>query len=323
MKLVYAAAATAIVSVAQPIASNAADWPTKPVTLIVPFPAGGGSDPVARLLAKGMGDRWGQRVVVEFRPGGSATIGTNTVAKAKPDGYTLLLTSNTPVVNVKWTMPDLPYDVDDVVPILKVADASIMLVANANFKANSFREMVDHAKANPGKVNLAIQGVGSFSHYVASLISIRSGTTFNIVSYKGAGDLQADLMSGVADLGVGYPTGFLSGVKAGKLKFLGTLANQRLDSLPNVKTTAEEGFPQVAAASWLIMFTPKGTPQDVVEKIVSTTNAILKEPKVRQDMENLGYATPVDGTPKQAAEALALDRKDFKEVYESGAMNEK
>jgi len=318
-KFLCALAATAAVIASTP--ANAADWPTQPITLIAPVSAGGSADPVARLLAEGLNERLGQPVLVEFRPGASATIGTNLVAKAKPDGYTLLLSSSSPVVNVAYTLPALPYDVDDVVPVAQIVDSPMMIVANGQFAPNDFAEMIDYAKANPGQVNLAIQGVGGLSHFAASLIEYRTGAKFNMVAYKGAGDLQADLLSGVVNVSIGFPSSFMPGVNAGKLKFLGTFADERVETLPDVQTTEEQGFPEVKAGSWFMLFAPKGLPQEITDKLVEATNDYLKSDKAQERLEQLGFTVPVDGTPETAAALLARDRQDFKEVFESGAMD--
>lgn len=316
-----AAAVAAAMATAVSMPASAQEWPTQPITLIVPFSAGGGSDPVARLLAEGLGERLGQPVLVEFQPGASATIGTNTVVQSKPDGYTLLLTPNTPVVNVKYTIPDLPYDVEDVVPITQVTGASVMVVANANFAPNNFQELVDYAKAHPGEINMAIQGTGGVSHYAASLIQMRTGTEYNFVPYKGAGDMLADMLSGVVDVGFGFPASFLPGVESGKLKFLAALSSEPLNSLPDVKTAKDQGFPAIQVNSWLMLFGPKGTPEDVVKKIADATGDFLKAEGIAQRLEELGYSVPSDSSPAAAAAVLEQDRKDFQEVYESGAMD--
>ncbi len=318
MKFAAAAAVAAAATVAAP--AMAQTWPTQPITMIVPFSAGGGSDPVARMLAEGLGKALGQPVLVEFRPGGSATLGTNDVAKAKPDGYTIMLSPNTPVVNVKYTVPNLPYDIEDLVAVTQVTDASIMLVANVNFAPSSFPELIEYAKANPGKINLAIQGTGGVSSYAASLIESKLGVTFNQVPYKGAGDMLADMLSGVVDIGFGFPTGFLSGVDAGKLKFVASLAAEPNKALPNVKTTKQEGFEEIRVSAWLMLFAPKGTPADVMKKISDETNKIISQPDVQAKLEQLGYAVTADSTPEKAQALLVQDRKDFAEVVESGAM---
>lgn len=320
MKYRFLCALAAAAAVMTGVPANAVDWPSQPITLIAPFSAGGSSDPVARLLAEGLNERLGQPVLVEFRPGGSATIGTNLVAKAKPDGYTLLLSSSSPVVNVAYTLPDLPYDVDDVFPIAQIVDSPVMLVANSQFAPNNFSEMLDYAKANPGKVNLAIQGVGGLSHFAASLVEYRTGAKFNMVAYKGAGDLQADLLSGVVDLGIGFPTAFMPGVNAGKLKFLGTFADAQVETLPGVQTTEEQGFPEIKAGSWFMLFGPKGLPQEITDKLVEATNDYLKTDQAQERLEQLGFTVTTDGGPEKAAALLARDRQDFKEVFESGAM---
>lgn len=314
------AAAAAVVTAAVSAPASAQEWPTQPIKMIVPFSAGGGSDPVARLLAEGLGERLGQPVLVEFHPGGSATVGTNLLVTSPADGYTIMLSPNTPVVNVKYTIPDLPYKVEDVVPITQVTGASVMVVANANFEPNNFSEMIEYAKANPGEINFAIQGTGGVSHFAASLIHVRTGTEYNFVPYKGAGDMLADLLSGVVDVGFGFPASFLPGVESGKLKFLASLADEPMESLPDVKTTAEQGFPQIQVSSWLMLFGPKGMPEDVVKKIADATGEFLKDEKVRARLVELGYSVPSDSSTENAVAILEKDRKDFQEVFESGAM---
>lgn len=315
---VAAAVAASVATMALP--ATAADWPTQPITILVPFPAGGGSDPVARMVADGLSKKFNQPVLVDFRPGGSATVGTNLVAKAKADGYTIMLSPNTPVVNVKYTIKDLPYDVEDLVAVTQLTDASIMLVANKNFAPNNFAELVEYAKANPGKTNLAVQGTGGVSHFAASLIQSELGLDFNMVPYKGAGDMITDMMSGVVDIGFGFPTGFFAGVEAGKLKFVTSLADARAKALPDVATTAEEGFPQIRASAWLMLFAPKGTPADVLEKLSTSTNEVLADAEITKRLEDLGYSVTAESSPAKAQALLEQDRQDFAKVIESGAM---
>jgi tripartite-type tricarboxylate transporter receptor subunit TctC len=319
--VVIFASAVAMVAASFSGSAMAQEWPNKPITLIVPFSAGGGSDPVARLLGEGLSERLGQPVLVEFHAGASATIGTNMVAKAPADGYTLLLAPNTSVVNVKYTIPNLPYDVEDVVPVTQVTGASIMVVANTNFAPNNFTEMVEYAKAHPGEVNLAIQGTGGVSHFAASLIKTRTETDYNFVYYKGAGDMMADMLSGVVDVGFGFPAAFLPGVDSGRLKFIASLSSEPLESLPDVQTTIQQGFPQIQVSSWLMLFGPKGMPQDVMTKISEATNDFLKTDAARTRLLELGYSVTDDSNAEKAAAILAKDRTDFQEVFESGAMD--
>lgn len=315
------AGAVALVTAGYSTSVMAQAWPSQPIKLIVPFSAGGGSDPVARLLGEGLSQRLGQPVLVEFHPGASATIGTNMVAHAAADGYTLLLAPNTSVVNVKYTIPNLPYEVENVVPVTQVTGASVMVVANTDFAPNNFAELVEYARANPGEVNFAIQGTGGVSHYAASLIQTRTNTEYNFVYYKGAGDMMADMLSGVVNVGFGFPAAFLPGVDSGRLKFLASLSSEPLESLPDVKTTSEQGFPEIQVSSWLMLFAPKGVPQDVVEKITAATNDFLKTDLAQTRLVELGYSVTADSNSEKAMSILDQDRRDFKEVFESGAMD--
>ena len=317
--LKFAGAAAAVVaSLSMPAAAE--DWPSQPITLLVPWSAGGGTDPVARLLAEGLSERLGQPVLVDFHPGAAGTVGTNLLLNAKPDGYTIMITSNSPVVNAKYTVPNLPYNVEDVVPITQVTDSAVVMVANTNFPPNDFAELVKYAKENPGKVNVAISGIGGISHLAVSLVQQRADVKFTIVPYKGSGDQLSDLLSGVVDVGVGFPAGFLPGVQSGKLKFIGVMGDNRVGSLPDVPTTVELGYPNIKISAWFMMFGPKGIPQDVVNKIAAATNDFLKTEKAQKRLEELGYIVTADSTPEDAAARLKQDRADVAELFESGAM---
>jgi tripartite-type tricarboxylate transporter receptor subunit TctC len=299
----------------------AQDWPNEPITLLVPWAAGGGTDPVARLLAEGLTDELGQPVLVDFQPGAGGTVGTAAFLNKPVDGYTLMLTSQTPVVNAMFTTPDLPYDPRDLVPIVTMTNSPTVITANANTPYNDLKEMIDYAIANPGEVNAAISGAGSVTHLAMSLIQFETGAKLNIVPYSGSGAQLADLMSGVVDIGAGFPAGFLPSVASGKLKILGTMGRERLSIVPDVPTTVELGHPDLIVGGWFMVFGQKDLSPEILARVNAATNKILKDPSVRESLEKLGYEVVADSTLESSAALVEEDRKVFNDVFSSGAMD--
>lgn len=315
------ALATAAFILTTSTGAMAQEWPQEPITLLVPWAAGGGTDPVARLLAEGLTEELGQPVVVDFQPGAGGTVGTAAFLNKPADGYTLMLTSQTPVVNAMFTTPDLPYDPRDLVPIVTMTNSPTVITASAGTPYNDIKEMIDYALANPGEVNAAISGAGSVTHLAMSLIQFQSGAKLNIVPYSGSGAQLADLMSGVVDIGAGFPAGFLSGVSSGKLKILGTMGRERLSIVPEVPTTAELGHPDLVVGGWFMVFGQKDLSPDILAQVNAATNTILKDPAVIESLEKLGYEVVQDSTLESSAGLVEEDRKVFEAVFKSGAMD--
>ena len=298
-------------------AAAASDWPTQTVNVIVPWAAGGGTDPLARLIFADMSERLGQAFPIDFRPGAAGTIGSTALAKAAPDGYTIMLTSNAPAVNANF-MPNVAYDPKtDLVPVLQIIEATTFVTANVNTPYNNFQELIDYAKANPGKINAAFSGIGGGSHAALSFIQHKTGVKFNLVPYTGAGAQQADLMAGTVDIGVGFPTGFLPGVKAGKLKFIAVLAKQRNPFLTEVPTSDESTYKGIYKGNWYVVFVPKGTPRPIIDKINAEFKITVANPEIKKKIEALGYAI-VTGSPEDAVELIKTDVADMKELIDAG-----
>jgi tripartite-type tricarboxylate transporter receptor subunit TctC len=314
------AAIAAAFSLASGVAS-AQSWPSQPITLIVPFAAGGGADPVARLVADGLSERLGQSVLVDFRPGAGGTVGTSMFLNAESDGHTLLLTSPTPVVNAIYTTPELPYDADDARPIALIAESPTVVAANVNVKASTLADLFSYAKENPGDVSAAISGAGTVSHLAVALMEHEAGVEFNVVPYGGSGAQLADLMSGVVDFGVGFPAGFMPGVASGRLKILGTLGPDRLDILPDVVSTREIGYDNMNVRGWFMVFAHKDVPEEVLSKVRAALNDLLAQPDAGKRLADLGYNVVADSTAESARQWLDSERTQFKTVFESGRMD--
>jgi tripartite-type tricarboxylate transporter receptor subunit TctC len=316
MKALYVLLLAVMAAAMAPAVGTAQDWPSRPITVVVPFAAGGGSDPVARRMFEAAGKNLGQNIIIDFRPGASATIGARVVATAPPDGYTLLFTSAPPVVEARFLKDGIPYDPDaDLVPIVLALSTPMVLTANANFAPSTFQELVDYGKANPGKINAATAGLTAREAF--ALVTLKAGPEFNIVPYGGTGAMLPDLMGGTVDVGAGFAAGFLPGVNAGKLKFIVAMGDKRVPTLPDLPTTAEAGFPDIKVGGWFILFAPKGTPQDIIDKLNAEVNAYLDSEQGKKEMMELGYTT-VGGSPQAAVEQIQSDVAFLEELIAAG-----
>ena len=288
-------------------------YPTKPVRLIVPFPAGGATDIFARALSQKLGEKLGQSLVVENRPGAGGTIGSDAVAKAAPDGYTLVLaTSSThsigPSLNAR-----MPYDaVRDFSPIAHVGNApSIMLVPNSS-PAHSVKEWIAYAKANPGKLNYASSGNGTIVQLTAELFKSQAGVFLVHIPYKGTALAMPDLISGKVDVIFdSLPTG-LPHVRDGRLRALAVTTAKRTPLAPDLPAVAEV-LPGYDSNTWFGLFGPKGLPAEVLTKVNSAANQALVDPEVKDKLARLGIET-VGSTPQQFADMVAADTAKWKKI---------
>jgi len=266
------------------------NYPSRPVTLIVPYAAGGSIDLVARILAEGLTARLGQTVVVDDRPGGNGVIGIGAVVKAKPDGYILQMGSVGANVTPAAVQKDYPFDpLRDYVPVAMVAEWSAILVVKKDLPVNTLAEFVAYAKARPGALNFGTTGYGSFAHLVSEVFMQQTGISMQHVQYKGGALATTDLMAGTIDAHM-----MSSAVGAGqaenpKLKMLAVASKRRLPSIPNVPTMAEAGVPGVDLTSWLCVFGPPGLPDAVRERIARETLAITREPAFQAKFRATGF----------------------------------
>jgi len=280
--------------------AGAQEWPTKPVRLIVPFPAGGSADLIPRIVGEKLAEKWHQPVVVENRPGAAGNIGADAVYRAEPDGYTLLASPPPPIAINRLLYRNLTYDATQFVPMSVIAAIPNVLLVHPKVPASSVAELIAYAKANPGKLNYASQGNGTTSHLTAELFKQRAGgLEITHVPYKGTAPALADLLAGQVDmmcdnLGVSLPH-----VKAGKLKALAVASRTRIASLPDVATLAET-FPGFEALAWFAIVAPPKTHAAIAEKVGADVREALKLPDVQKRAAELS-AEPMGLSPAQAA----------------------
>ena len=281
--------------------AQAATWPEKTVTLVVPYSAGGPTDVVARLLAVPMGQSLGQTVVVENTVGAGGTIAPNRVAKSKNDGYTILI-HHMGMATAPALYKKLPYDpLKDFEYIGQVLDVPMTLLSRKDFPANNFQELQDYVKKNQEKVSLANAGIGAVSQLCGMLLMHQLGVNLTTVPYKGAGPAMNDLMGGQVDLLCDQTTQTVPVIKDGKrAKVFGVTTPERLSSLPNIPTLNEQGLKGFDVKVWHGMYAPKGTPKEVIDKINKALNVALKDDTVKARIADLSsdLVSPEKATPE-------------------------
>ena len=312
-RIQFIQACAAALCLAASSASLAQGYPTKPIRLIVPFPAGGATDLFARTLSQKMGDKLGTTLVIDNKPGAGGAIGSDMAAKAPPDGYTLLLaTTSTHSIGPAIT-PKLPYDtVRDFTPIAHVGDApSIMLVPN-NSPAKTVREWIDYAKKNPGKLNYASSGNGTIVQLTAELFKSQADVFVTHIPYKGTALAIPDLITGKVDvLFDSLPTG-MPHVRDGRLRALGVTTLKRSPLAPELPPIADV-LPGFESNTWFGLYGPKGLPADMVARINTAANQSLSDPEVRDKLARLGIE-PATSTPAQLASLVAADAAKWKKI---------
>jgi tripartite-type tricarboxylate transporter receptor subunit TctC len=280
----------AVVVLALPLSGvvRADEYPVRAVRVVVPFSPGGAVDGPMRLIAQELGKRLGQAVVVENKPGAGATIGTDIVAKAPPDGYTLLLASQTNAISATLYRK-LPFDpIEDFTPIALIGREPGVVVVNPAVPATTLQAFIAYVKANPGKVDYASSGNGSGQHLFAALLASRTGMKMNHVPYRGSGQATTDLLSGVVAMAIPGTAGMVGHIKAGKLRALAVTGAARSPQLPDVPTVAESGVPGYVTYVWMGLLAPTGPPQAIVERLNREVVAVLGEDDVKQYMASAG-----------------------------------
>ncbi|MGL5867087.1 MAG: tripartite tricarboxylate transporter substrate-binding protein [Dermatophilaceae bacterium] len=271
-------------------AGSGADYPTKEITMVVPFSAGGPTDTVTRLISEPMSKTLGQQIVVQNVEGAGGTVASGQVANAGADGYEVLV-HHIGMSTAPSLYPDLPYKPEqDFATIGRITDVPMTIVAKKGLAPNTLQELVAYITANPGKVTIATAGVGAASQLCGLLIEEAVGVDLTEVPYKGTGPALTDLVGGQVDLMCDQTTNTTSQITAKKVKGYAVTTDERLDVLPDLPTTAEGGLPDVSVSVWHGMYAPKGTPDDVVKKLTDALAAALKDPKVIDEMAKLGTA---------------------------------
>ena len=312
-RIQFLQAIAAMLCMAGTSASLAQGYPTKPIRLIVPFPAGGATDLFARTLSQKMGEKLGTTLVIDNKPGAGGAIGSDMAAKAAPDGYTLLLATTSTHSIGPWINPKLPYDtVHDFTPIGHVGDApSIMLVPNSS-PAKTVREWIDYAKKNPGKLNYASSGNGTIVQLTAELFKAQAGVFVTHIPYKGTALAIPDLISGKVDvLFDSLPTG-MPHVRDGRLRALGVTSLKRSPLAPELPPIADT-LPGFESNTWFGLYGPKALPAEMVTRVNTAANQALADPEVRDKLARLGIS-PTTSTPAQFASMVAEDAAKWKKI---------
>ncbi len=298
-------------------ADAAGNYPNKPVRWVVPFPPGASNDIIARLLAQKLTGTWGQQFIVDNRAGAGGSVGAETVAKANPDGYTLLHANPGPSINNVLLRRDTPYKMSDFAPVIFLGYAPLIIVANPKFPPASAGELVDYARANPGKVNWGSSGNGSSLHIGLALFQAATGVDVVHVPYKGAAPALTDVVGG--QIHVMYTTSVTgeAHIKAGRVKVLGVAGAKRQDVLPNVATLVEQGIRNAEASVWFGVAVPAKTPRPVVTKLNGELNRALGTADVRQRLDSLGLVVG-GGTTEEFAAFMRNEADRLSKLIKAG-----
>ena len=290
-----------------PLLADAQPYPSRPIRLVVAFPPGGAVDAYARIVQARLGEALGQGIVIENRAGAGGMIGAELVAKATPDGYTLLLGNIASLAMNVGVYSKMPYDpAKDFAPVLRTVDVNYALVVNPAVPANTVAELIAHAKGNPGKLSYGSAGAGSAPHLATELLKQRAGIDMVHVPYKGGGPMVTDLVGGQIQLAIGDQANLMPQVKAGKLRVLAVGSARRSPNHPEVPTIAEAGFPGYEAGAWQGLVAPAGTPPDVVRRLNEALARVMNMPEVKERLIGAGLE-PVGGSPEDFARHIRAE----------------
>jgi len=300
--------------------AQAQDYPAKPVKVFVPFPAGGSADILARLIAQGLSDKFGQQFVVENRAGAGGNLGTDAVAKAAPDGYTLGLSTSGPLANNKLLYKAMPYDPEKAfAPIILVGEIPLVIVSNPSVPAKNLKEFIDLARANPGKQSVGHPGNGTIGHLALELVKSTTRADLQSIPYKGDTPAMTDLLGGSIQAISAPVSAFIPNIQAGKLNALAVTSKTRFQGLPNVPTAQELGF-DIEASVWFAMVAPVGTPKAIVDKVNQEANRIINSPEGRAKLAQFG-AVAIGGAPERLAAQVATDTAKWKRVIDAAKIS--
>ena len=310
----------ALVAITTGTLASAQGYPNKPVKLLVGFPAGGGLDVLARIVGQRVSEQWGQPIIIENKPGAGSNIAGDAAAKSAPDGYTLLhtniaLMSINPALYAKMNFAPMK----DLVPVIQLVNLPLAVMARADSPFNSMKDLVDYARANPGKLNFGSGGNGGVPHLALELLNSSYNLKITHVPYKGSADAVKDLLGGPIDLMIDAISVGLSQIKAGKLKALSVTTETRHPALPDTPTTSEAGYPKFQVTGWQGWVAPAGTPRAVLERVNAEANKAMQEPATRAKLFEQGYL-PAGGSIDAFAKQLASDQIKWAELVKiSGA----
>ena len=297
--------------------AQAADYPTRPVKIVVPYAAGGGGDVLARLFADKLKTRLGQPVIVDNKAGAGTLIGSEFVAKSAPDGYTLLLTTNSLIIAPIMNAAAKFDPVKDFVPLAPIGAMAMVLAANPALPANNVTELVAYMKKNPGKVSFGSSGAGGITHLSGELFKSRAGVSMTHVPYKGAGPALVDLMGGQIDLLFDAMVTAYPHIKSGKLKAIGMSNPTRWDGAPDIPTLNESGLAGFEVSGWYAIFAPVGTPASIAQRLNAEASEIIKDPDFSAKLQTLGL-TPMGGDLEGFRKVVSNDFITWQKVIKSG-----
>jgi len=301
----------ALAPVAWPAESS--NWPAKPIALVVPFPPGGGNDAVARQIAGPAGQALGQPLVVDNRPGAGGTIGSAAVARARPDGHTLLLCSTSSLVVATALYPNLPYRVDDLVPVVHIANTPTIWVADPGVPVSSLKEFIAAAKQAPGKYSFASGGRNTMPHLAGLTVKTRNGLDMLHVPYRGSTPAYGDLATGRVTLMMDSIVSALPFVESGRVKGLAVSTAQRMPQIPSVPTLAEQGLGDLGFVGWVGICAPRDTPPKIIAKVARSVQQALAEPGLRETFARQ-IVEPVGAGPEAFAQTLVHDAQAWRQI---------
>jgi tripartite-type tricarboxylate transporter receptor subunit TctC len=314
LRNVLAAGFAALLATLGSTAFAADAWPAKQVTVVVPFVAGGTTDIVARLVGQKLGELWGQPVVIDNRGGAGGNIGAALVAKAQPDGYTLMMASGSILTVNPYIYKDMGFSPKDLTPITNVASGPMVVAVSAGQGSPAtLKELISRAKAKPGQLNFGSAGIGSQVHMAGENFANAAGIDIVHVPYKGEAAAYTDLMAGQVQLVVGNIGAVAGFVNSGRLRGLAVTSKERSAMLPDVPTASEAGMPGFENSGWFGLMAPAGTPQAVIDKIQRDTAKVLAMPDVKEKLAKYGMV-PIGNTPSEFAAAIDAESKRWAEV---------
>jgi tripartite-type tricarboxylate transporter receptor subunit TctC len=314
-----AAAVACGLFVAHASAQPARDYPDKPVRWVVPFTPGASNDVIARLIAAKLLDAWGQQFIIDNRPGAGGLIGADTVAKAAPDGYTVLLSNpgpnvNSPLLSKKW-----PYKVEDFAPVIFFGYAPLLILANPALPVRNPKELIEYMKANQGKINWGSSGTGSSLHIGLAVLQAATGIKVTHIPYKGSAPAITDLIGGQIQFMHTTTVSAETQIKAGRVRVVALASSKRSPLLPDVQTLAEAGIKDAEAIVWFGMAAPARTPRAIIDKLNAECNKILQMSDVKRRLDELGLEVQ-GGTPEQFAAFVKKEAERLQKLIKDGAL---
>ncbi len=277
------------------------NYPTKPIRFISPYAAGGSTTAMARVVGQKLTESWGQNVIIDNRPGGNTIIGTETLAKSPPDGYTIIMTTNAHLINPNL-FPKLPYDpIKDFAPVTTVYSSEFVLVVNPTVPANNLQELIALAKARPGQLNYATTGTGGSGHLANEMMNMLAGIKTQHIPYKGAGPALVDLIGGQVQLFINNPLTVIAHIQSGRLRGIAVTGESRIPALPQVPTFSESGLRGLDVKPWFFVLAPAGTPKPIIDKLATEISRIVATPEVQDFLAKQGMNPFISSTAQLSA----------------------